>query len=205
MELTYENVAPDSAYLEDYLRWESQASAPYNRFVYGEEEIAGAVSRAMFAVQSEIGPDYGRLFFDEGGRPVGMAAWLSGAELKNARMSALGALFRVEAFRAHESLRERGKAAAIALTDVAPNDCYLSRLAVSEAQRGNGIGSAMLRQVLASAREAGSSRLVLEASADEAYLLSFYKRNGFLEFDRVEVAHPSTDVRLAYAHLGMRL
>jgi putative acetyltransferase len=53
----------------------------------------------------------------------------------------------------------------------------------AESTRGKGVGSAMLRHIIATARASGMSRLSLETGSRDYFrpARSFYKRHGFLE------------------------
>ncbi|MDR1299473.1 MAG: ribosomal protein S18-alanine N-acetyltransferase [Oscillospiraceae bacterium] len=66
-----------------------------------------------------------------------------------------------------------------AVTRCYPDWAEILRIAVEEPVRGRGVGSMLLRDAQARAIEAGAERLLLEARADNAAALEFYRSRGF--------------------------
>jgi predicted GNAT family N-acyltransferase len=64
---------------------------------------------------------------------------------------------------------------AIATARLLP-DCHLGRMAVLKSCRGRGLGSALLREMLAIAGQRGCTCIVLNA---QTYAIGFYERYGF--------------------------
>ncbi len=59
---------------------------------------------------------------------------------------------------------------------------YISELFVSEKERGHGIGSLLIEEVIEQAKRKGCSRLMLANNRNRvSYEKEFYKKNGFLE------------------------
>lgn len=76
-------------------------------------------------------------------------------------------------------------------------DGHIGRMAVMKAARGTGIGGALLRGLMARARERGHAEVVLSAQTHAA---PFYKAHGFVqvgdEFLEAGIAH--VEMRLAF-------
>ncbi len=71
------------------------------------------------------------------------------------------------------------------LVCTASTEWELKSLAVSEAQRSRGIGTALVRAALARAFDAGAARVWVSTATADIDNLRFYQRVGFL-FERVE-------------------
>jgi ElaA protein len=73
----------------------------------------------------------------------------------------------------------------------------LGRLAVARSARGRGIGSALVREAVREARDAGARRIALHAQVDARVL---YEREGFAPygppFTEAGIAHVSMEKRL---------
>lgn len=70
-----------------------------------------------------------------------------------------------------------------ALKELAPDHGEVKSMHTAEAARGRGVGTAMLRHIIAAARERGHARLSLETGA-MAYFhaaAALYRRHGFVE------------------------
>jgi predicted GNAT family N-acyltransferase len=69
-------------------------------------------------------------------------------------------------------------------------DGHIGRMAVLKAWRGQGVGGALLAELIAAARDAGHSRAMLNA---QVHALGFYARFGFVaegpEFDEAGIPH----------------
>ena len=91
------------------------------------------------------------------------------------------------------------------VVNVKPGDYYLSRLAVVEGARGEGIGSRLAADFEAEARAAGCTRLVLEVSADNERAVHFYETRGFTRLDVAGAADAATGRRLEYVHMAKPL
>ena len=63
---------------------------------------------------------------------------------------------------------------------------YISELFVCENERGNGIGSLLIKEVIKHAKRKGCSRLMLANNRNRlSYEKGFYKKNGFLEREHI--------------------
>ncbi|MDR2665202.1 MAG: ribosomal protein S18-alanine N-acetyltransferase [Oscillospiraceae bacterium] len=67
-----------------------------------------------------------------------------------------------------------------AVTRYYPDWAEILRIAVAEGSRGRGVGSMLLGDAQARACESGASRVLLEARADNAAALEFYRNRGFI-------------------------
>lgn len=62
---------------------------------------------------------------------------------------------------------------------------YIGMLAVSKTMRGQGIGSALVRQMIDKLKEAGADELVLETELTNTGALSLYQKLGFVRDKRL--------------------
>ena len=194
----------EPAHTERFLFLEALASQPYSEFVYGNSQKAQSVSQTLFEHKAcEFCAPYGRVLVDEG-RPVGMVACLSEAELQKQRLKAAYAINRRKLFDDTEVMK-RIQLAALTLAEPDPHDLYLSRIAVEPAARGRGSGSFLLRWVAEEGRARGLARIVLEVSPASPGSEGFYRANGFVELARKAVEDSETKRRLEYVHLGKEL
>lgn len=83
------------------------------------------------------------------------------------------------------SISENGREIARAYLYVMSNDLHaepfglLEDVQVDEAHRGSGLGSALVREVIAAAREAGCYKLVATSRASRPKVHELYERLGF--------------------------
>lgn len=79
-------------------------------------------------------------------------------------------------------------------------DGHIGRMAVLAQWRGQGVGAAMLKRLMALARQRGDERVVLNA---QVHALSFYARHGFAPvgegFDEAGIAHQAMQATLTAA------
>ncbi|MDI6910096.1 ribosomal protein S18-alanine N-acetyltransferase [Nocardioides sp.] len=77
-----------------------------------------------------------------------------------------------------------GRVVGHAVTSVVEDVAELQRIAVGAEHRRRGLASALLDEVVATARAGGADRLLLEVREDNAGALAFYAARGFVEVDR---------------------
>ena len=184
----------------DFMALESAASAPYMRFTYSTAADARRAQALLFErAVGEFVPPAGKLLILDG-RPAGMVACLTGAALRRARLAAGAALMRA-GLMADSALARRVQLASTTLLKPAAEDFYLSRIAVHEDFRGQGVGAALLRHVLDEAARSQAPRCVLEVAPEATAAIALYQRHGFEEIDRRTVEDPDTDRTLQYVHM----
>jgi ribosomal protein S18 acetylase RimI-like enzyme len=192
------DIAPHRA---AFLRLEQAASAAYNNFAYRDESQSEVVRGLLFdRGVAEFAPGYSRLLVEDGAA-IGMVSCLSAEALSKARMRCAWALARSGLFEADLDLQERLALAGQALLRTAPDEFYLSRIAVCP---GAGVGHAqmLLDHCWSSAAESGALRIVLEVAADNVRALRFYQRNLFEEIGRAVIEHSRTGRKLSYIHMA---
>ena len=169
-DLEVERLAPVVA------RWAYAAGARYEDWRFGGR--AAAVAELEHWVRrpgSELAVRRWRVCFDEG-RPVGGVSFLPGDDLVRARRADLLALAgRPDA----AALRERLGAVRLLFAAVAPEDMYLSRIAVEPEHRGRGLGRRLVHEVVKAARSEGCPRIRLDVDAENEAALALYDRLGF--------------------------
>lgn len=195
----------------DVLALAAAASAPYASFAFGDPALAAAVDAYLFARDvAEFSPPAGRLFLVDG-RPAGLVALLTGRELATRRLAGAVALTRSGLLEQRgpgddDDVRAHVRLAGTALLKPAADDLYLSRIAVHDAARGRGVGSALLEYVLDEGRRRRCPRCVLEVAPERAAAAyALYERHGFRETDRRLVRHPGSGRQLEYAHMARAL
>jgi predicted GNAT family N-acyltransferase len=76
-------------------------------------------------------------------------------------------------------------------------DGHIGRVAVVAAARGQGVGDALLRRMIALASELGHARVIVNA---QTHALAFYERHGFVasgsEYDDAGIPHRAMERRL---------
>lgn len=197
MDLTTDIAADEQGFLD----LEYSASEPYTSFAFSSAEQSRSVRAYLFARNlCEFSAPYGRLLRDSG-RTLGMLAVLSGTELTKCRMRAALALAKSGLLREDAGLAHRVQLAGQTLLKLQPDDFYLSRIAVSAAARGRGIGTHLIQQTEREARERGCPRIALEVSPNSAAAVRLYLREGFQQIDARRVDDPLTSRCLEYLHL----
>lgn len=191
--------------VDEYLALEWVASEPYTRFVYGEADPARAAHRYLFFEEKcEFAPPFARVVVADG-RVTAVAAWLSGADLRERRLRGAVALAKGGFFRNDPSLRSRMRSAATTLLEPETADLYLSRLAVHQEARGRGLGRRLLAQCEEEGRRRSCRRVVLEVSPVHQAAAALYAGAGFEELDSRWVSDPDTGRELSYRHLAKLL
>ncbi len=62
----------------------------------------------------------------------------------------------------------------------------LYSIVVDPARRGSGLGARLLKDAMVQAKDAGRTRLQLEVREDNTAAMALYRREGFVEFGRIE-------------------
>ena len=158
------------------VKWAHAASGPYEDWRFGGTSAALVeLERWIRRSSSELAAERWHIASDDG-VPVGGAVVLAGNDLTAARRSDLLAIMRSpDAARARERL---------ALTrdlfpPVAPDELYVSRVAVAPEFQGRGIGSALVGHALEVARAQKLAAVRLDVSADNVSARRLYQRFGF--------------------------
>jgi ribosomal protein S18 acetylase RimI-like enzyme len=190
-----------------YVELELEASAPFGHFVYGDRETTRRIhTRLLEASVGEFAPPFGSLAIDSKGSAVGMIAGpLSSSELARARFRAAAKLHKDPDFASDPGNRARASLSRAAFLAVEPGDGYLSRIAVSPASRGRGIGRVLLDRFVAKCRECGARRAVLEVADEHQAAQKLYESSGFVPIGNGVAQDPSTGRELRYRHMGLEL
>ena len=188
-----------SRYWEVFLELEAQAAQPYNSFTFVDEIECRAVRDILSASgNAEFSPPAARIVLEDD-RCVGAIAFLSGAILRRRRLAGARALARADSSVVNEALKRRLSLASRALINPAPNDCYLSRLAVAIEARHRGLGSFLMDYVLAESQRQGFVRCSLIVEANNEPALTLYKRFGFKFVETLRVM----DLERSLEHIHM--
>jgi ribosomal protein S18 acetylase RimI-like enzyme len=192
-----------SAYLE--LVYESLR--PYLMYVYGDESTGKAVLEQLFlGGYSEFSPRYGQLAIDgESRQLMGLAAWLTGKELRRERLRGAMGLAGLRLFRDNKDFAARLRTASKTLFPVAEDDYYLSCIAVTPAWRRRGVATQMLDTGKDAAERLGLKRLVLEVAESAEAAVTCYCRLGYQQVGRVSAHDSMTGAHLENLHLALPL
>lgn len=193
-----EDILPHEA---AYLALESQASAPYSRFVYDDAAQAQALRALLFDCGlCEFSPPFGRVLL-EGDRVLGMMACLEAHHLSERRLQAALALARSGALQRHPSLQRRLQLARQTLLRPRPGELYLSRIAVDAAHRGRGLSHILMEWLDQEARVRGCHALVLEVASASEVARSLYRARHFEVVDTREARDEESGRALVYLHM----
>lgn len=190
-------------FAEAYLDLELQASGPYARFVYRDADYARSLSASLLQRGcGEIAAPYGKILVGADGAAIGMAAWLTGKELRRARLQTTMVISASGLLRDDPSVGPRMRAASKTLLTVADDHFYLSRIAIAASRRRQGWGRWLMQRFLSAAVEAQAARAVLEVAMDSEDALRLYRGCGFLEIGTFTADDPVTASRLQYVHMS---
>jgi ribosomal protein S18 acetylase RimI-like enzyme len=87
-------------------------------------------------------------------------------------------------FYSRVALDERGVAVGFAVASQKPQGIHIHRIAVSESQRGRGIGRRLLGAVAGVAHERGITAMTLKVARQNTQAIRFYDQLGFVESAR---------------------
>jgi ribosomal protein S18 acetylase RimI-like enzyme len=185
-----------------YFELEALAAAPYYDFVYGDDhEIAATLRRELYARGvGDLAPEFGHLAWLHD-RPVAVACFAPGREMKRSRMKAALALARSPSLPADSPVRTRLRQAASVMVELRDEDFYMSRFAIAASERGAGIGPRLMDEIEQRARAAGYDRLALEVESSMQHAVRFWHRAGFEEVGRARVEDPTRGRALEYIHM----
>ncbi len=187
-----------------YLALEAQASAPYGAFVYEDAAEAARVQALLFERDvGDLARGYGQIAIVDG-QPAGMMVCIPGDQLAKARLKAAIVLRKAGLLEAPATAR-RASLAGPTLAKIAPDDFYLSRIAVDAAHRGRRVGAALLARYELEARQRAAGRLILEVSPSHPEAARMYERAGFTRAGGGEAVDATSDRRLVYHHMIKRL
>jgi ribosomal protein S18 acetylase RimI-like enzyme len=159
-----------------------EAGNPYYDWFFGDASAARSALRAWIArPSSEISIE--RVVVARVRRRlVGAYVALGGTELRHARdADALALLARASSEPTQRArLVERLAVAKSLFAPVAPEDWYLSKIAVVPRFRGQGIGRAIVDEYLSEGFAAGFRRFRLDVSAENDHAVQIYKSLGFV-------------------------
>lgn len=188
-------------HIGEFLHLEAQASEPYSKFVYYNAEQAMSVVRLLWDRNlCEFSPPNGRLLLDDN-RVLGMIATQSAHDLTGHRLRAGYALKKSGLLDRDVGLLDRLRMANATLLRPAPQDLYLSRIAVAATARAAGLGRFLIERVIAEAVLGKCERVVLEVASTSS-ALAFYQHIGFCELARKSAFDPATKRRLIYVHMA---
>ena len=117
-----------------------------------------------------VGESGGRIVASGGGWPGG------GGAFARATLASIAGFVPVMSLPA---MWKRGAQAVSVMPDPVAGEFYIGHLGVDPAMRGQGVGEAMVRHLLAQAVQSGASRAVLDVSAENPRAQALYERLGF--------------------------
>lgn len=197
-----------SADREALLGYDDAAAAAGNDFTYGDAALSRTVrSWLLDRGAAECGPPTASLL-EVDGRVAGMLCVLSAAEVTRRRLLAALALRRPGAPDLPPAVGDRMRLVSATLLRCAPDDAYLSRIAVDPQFGGNGAGSWLLDRAVDAARALGAHRLVLDVAEGNVRARSLYHHRGFTELHRAaadDMTGAAAPRRICHLHLALDL
>ena len=192
-------------HVADYLALESAASEPYNSFVFDNKAQADEIRQLLFSSGAcEYSPPFGQILLDESA-PVGMIACLTGKQLTGIRLKGALELRRAGIVERYPGLQQRLQLAGQTLLKPHAEDFYLSRIAITASQRGQGTGSFLMNHFERTGRALACRRLTLEVNAADEQATNFYRKHQFVELERQQVVDAATGRTLQYMHMTKSL
>jgi ribosomal protein S18 acetylase RimI-like enzyme len=189
------------AHVRPYLALESQASAPYSRFVYEDDAQAQAFRALLFEHGlCDFSQPFGRVLLI-GDQVVGMMACLEADPLRERRLRAAVVLARSTELQRHPGVRRRLELARQTLLQPRPGELYLSRIAVNPAHQGRGLGHLLMERLDQEARARGCQAVVLEVALASAVPLALYRACRFEVVDCREARDEESGRALVYVHM----
>lgn len=190
-------LASPSAWREEYLRFEYEASLPYYEFIYDNRAQAELLRTKLFdSGGSEYSDAYGKVCVVDG-RACGMIACLAAPELRKSRLKSANFTIRSDILAGDGAIMDRFSRAGRAMMRLQAGDYYLSRIA---ALPGSGHAEQMMSYCLAQAKAANSERVCLEVATSNMRAAAFYRKHGFETTNRCSVEDVTGRV-LDYTHM----
>jgi ribosomal protein S18 acetylase RimI-like enzyme len=167
--------------------------------IFGPGDVALRVARASFVAERSVLGFRHALVARLAGEAVGLVVRVRGAEWPSLRVRTGLTILRAAGPARVFVVVRRGRRQDALIPPVAPDRLYVPALAVAPAHRGQGVGTELLRAVLAeAARGPGIRAVALDVAADNAGAVALYRRHGFevVEERRVRpapwLAHPAS-------------
>lgn len=177
------------------------ASEPYATAILCPSDFmrtayAGWIARPT----SEIARDHWRAALIKDA-PAGAYAALPATRLAGARRADILDLFGRLSPDERAQLMTRLKTSQILFGPPPPDSLYLSKIAVAPGQRGKGIGAALVRDCIATARAGGFAAVALDVHQENTAAIALYHGLGFETVGEGRCADPP----LAYLALRLKL
>jgi ribosomal protein S18 acetylase RimI-like enzyme len=151
----------------------------------GDRKAARRAARAAFTARRSIFGADRTLLADEGGRVVGLIVTVAGDEWRRRRVPTGLAMLRGAGVRKAWRVVRRGRLEEMLVPPVPADALHVVALAVVPDRRGSGIGSKLLRHVVAEATNRFQP-VTLDVGTLNAGAISLYERHGF---ERVSEHH----------------
>jgi ribosomal protein S18 acetylase RimI-like enzyme len=161
--------------------WVIAASRPFADWYFGEPEVAAEiVTEWMARPTSELYVGRAIVYDDEHGEPGGCIIALPGHEVAAARAADFAQFCSEIAAEpeADEVIAEVMTVSRELFPPIEPEDLYVSRVGVDAAQRGKGVGRALVEAAIEEFRERGMRGCRLDVSADNRAAIRAYEAAG---------------------------
>lgn len=154
------------------------AAAPSLEVVLGDRATADRAAEAAFRAERTVWSHRFGLAAENGAGPVGLVTAFPGRMYGSLALGTGVVLARAAGARHASDLARRGRILQRLLAPIRRQMLYVSALAVLPEHRGRGIGTALIRRVLAGAERLGLG-VALDAGIDDEVALRLYERIGF--------------------------
>lgn len=177
--------------------WIHEASNPFADWYFGDEDAAEAfIARWLVRATSELYLGRAMLLLDDRQEPLGCVIGMTGGALGRCRAADFAALCAslVDHPDADEIAAQTIAVSRQLFPPVAPDEFYISRVAIAPEQRRRGLGRALLAHAIECQRALGLRRFRVDVSADNTPAIGLYDSLGL----RVTGSARNADSELEY-------
>jgi ribosomal protein S18 acetylase RimI-like enzyme len=172
---------PNAATITRLAPWVVEASRPFADWYFGEPDVAAEIIEEwMSRPGSEVYAGRATLIEDDAGVARGCILTVPGHELTRCRAEDFASFCtEIEGEpEADQVIAEVMAASRELFPAVAGDDLYISRVAVDPTQRGRGLGQALVRRAIETARAGGLRGCRLDVSLDHPGAIRAYQAAG---------------------------
>jgi ribosomal protein S18 acetylase RimI-like enzyme len=181
-----------------------EASAPFADWYFGDAAVAADILREWMArPTAEVFAGRAIVLEDAADAPAGCLLALDGAALARSRAADFAAFCDAigGGAAAEEVIATVVQASRELFPPVAPDEMYISRVAIAAPHRSRGLGRALVGHALRTYRAAGARRFRLDVSADNPGAIRAYEAAGM----RVRSTSSSATAGLTYCAMVAEL
>ena len=188
------------AYADVVVRLSRMASRTYDRFVFDTPVQAAQACHVLFEQGvGDFSPPH-CVAVVEGDTLLGIFAGMSAEAMFETGLRALMVLGRLDFVTPGSGIVRRMKLAAQTFAPLEPGDYCSTKLAVTRAARGKGIGDLLAEHQINEARRLGFKRLILNVSPNHEAAINLHDRFGGQSLGEATIRDPETGRELTHLH-----